>query len=136
MSLTTADAQIFLEQNFAEWVRALNLTFTAIGDTGVTVEMPIDHHLNRVGNILSGQALAALADTAMVFACAAHFGRMVPVATTNLDTRFLRPGVGDFVRSQARVVRASKAMIFAESDMYSEPSGALIAQATATFYIP
>lgn len=136
MALSIDDAQGFLDAYFAPWVRALDLTITDITASGAVFTMPINENVTRMGDILSGQALAALADTAMVFACAGHFGQMRPVATTNLDTQFLRPGVGDLVRCEAKVVRAGKALIFCRAVMFAEPSGKEIATATATFYVP
>jgi len=134
--MTPTDAQAFLDQNFAPWVRALDLTFTAIGEGEATATMPITDDLTRMGDILSGQALAAMADTLMVFACFSHFGEAKPVATTNLDTQFLRPGIGSHVRCEAEVVRAGKAMIFTRASMLALPSEKLIATATATFFVP
>ena len=136
MTLTTAQAQTFLEENFAEWVRALDLTVTSIGPQGATLHMPITPALARVGGIVSGQALAALADTAMVFACAGQMGAFRPVATTNLDTQFLRPGTGDVVRCEAEIQRAGKALIFTRATLIAEPSQKPIAAATATFFVP
>lgn len=136
MTLTTAIAQQFLDDNFAPWVRALDLTIAAIGPEGATLTMPITDKLARVGGILSGQALAAMADTAMVFACAGHMGEFKPVATTNLDTVFLRPGTGDTVRCEAEVVRAGKALIFARATLIATPSEKPVATATATFFAP
>jgi uncharacterized protein (TIGR00369 family) len=98
--------------------------------------MPITPALARVGGIVSGQALSALADTAMVIASAGHFGKFVPVATTNLDIQFLRPGTGDRVVCAAEVVRAGRALVFARATLMAEPAGKPIATATATFYVP
>ncbi|MDQ2091587.1 PaaI family thioesterase [Marimonas arenosa] len=134
--LTPADAQRFLDENFADWVRALDLTIAAIDPDGATLRMPITPALARVGGILSGQALAAMADTSMVFACAGHMGAFKPVATTNLDTVFLRPGTGDAVRCEAEIVRAGKALIFARATLITEPSEKPVATATATFFLP
>ncbi|UYV36125.1 PaaI family thioesterase [Rhodobacteraceae bacterium D3-12] len=136
MTLTPETAQSFLTENFADWVRALDLTITAIGAEGAVLHMPITPALARVGGILSGQALAAMADTAMVFACAGHMGEFRPIATTNLDTQFLRPGIGDAVRCEATVVRAGKALIFARATMIAEPSNKPVATANATFFVP
>lgn len=133
---TTADATRFLEENFADWVRALDLTIAEIGPSGAVLTMPITPALARVGGILSGQALAAMADTAMVFACAGHLGRFAPVATTDLHTSFLRPGTGDAIRCEAKVIRAGKALIFARATMIAEPSQKPVATATATFFLP
>ena len=128
--------QRILEQAFAPWVRALDLTITDIGPEGATLTMPISEDLARIGGIISGQALAAMADTAMVFAAMGHLGEPKPVATTNLDTVFLRPGTGDSIRCDAEIVRAGKALIFTRATMTALPSDKPVATATATFYIP
>lgn len=136
MTLTAFDAQTFLDENFAAWVRALNLTVTGISPTGATLTMPITADLARVGGIISGQALAAMADTSMVLACGGHFGEMRPVATTNLDTQFLRPGTGETIRCDAEIVRAGKSLIFARATMTALPSNKPVATANATFFAP
>jgi acyl-coenzyme A thioesterase PaaI-like protein len=89
-----------------------------------------------MGGIVCGQALATLADTAMVFACAGRLGRFEPVATTNLETRFLSAARGDAVRCTARVIKAGRAMIFAEALLIRLPDAATVAAASATFYLP
>ncbi|WP_299351349.1 PaaI family thioesterase [uncultured Shimia sp.] len=136
MALTPTDAQKIFEDNFAPWVQALNLTITEIDPSGATLTMPITPDLARVGGIISGQALAAMADTAMVFAAFGHLQEPRPVATTNLDTQFLRPGTGDTIQCRAEIVRAGKALIFARATMTSLPSGKDVATATATFFVP
>lgn len=136
MTLTPTDAQQVLEENFAPWVKALNLTISEIDQSGATLTMPITEDLARVGGIISGQALAAMADTAMVFAAMGYLKEPRPVATTNLDTVFLRPGVGEMIRCRADVVRAGKALIFARATMTALPSEKDVATATATFYVP
>lgn len=133
--MTPNEAQAFLDENFAPWVRALDLTFTDISNGKATATMPITPETTRMGDILSGQALAAMADTIMVFACFSHYGGPKPVATTNLDTQFLRPGVGTHVRCEAEIVRAGKSLLFTRATMYAEPSGKEIATANATFFV-
>ncbi|WP_270729361.1 PaaI family thioesterase [Shimia sp. Alg240-R146] len=136
MPLTPDDAQTLLAKGFAPWVQALDLTITDISPTGATLTMPITDALARFGGIISGQALAAMADTAMVFACFGHLDAFTPVATTNLDTQFLRPGTGDLIRCDAEIVRAGKALIFARATMVALPSDKAVATATATFFVP
>ena len=132
--MSVTDAQRLLDENFAEWVRALNLTVTTFSPTEAVLHMPLAPHLERVGGIVSGQALTALADTAMVLAAIAHAGTLRMFATTDLHTQFLRPGVGSAILCQAQVVRAGKALVFARADMREETSDKLVATATATFY--
>ncbi|WP_420010648.1 PaaI family thioesterase [Tateyamaria sp.] len=134
--VNTDDAQRFLDENFAPWVLALTPIVTRADAEGLTLDIPITNDIARVGGIVSGQALATLADTAMVLACGAHLGRMVPVATVTLDTQFLRPGSGDCIQAQAEITRAGKALIFARCTLVAAPSGKPIALATATFAAP
>jgi uncharacterized protein (TIGR00369 family) len=131
--ISPKQANAWLEQYFAEWVRAPGLEITAINPESCTMIMQMSPAILRHGGIVSGQALAMLADTAMVFACAGHAGDFMPVATSNLETRFLRPASGENIRCDATVVRAGRSVIFAEASMTDEPSGKLVARASATF---
>ncbi len=134
--MTREEIQKILNDNFAEWVRALDLTVTASSRNETTLRMPLGSHLARVGGIVSGQALAALADTAMVLAAVSHAEEMKLFATTDLHTQFLRPGTGTAILCRAQVVRAGKALVFARAEMTEQDSGKPVATATATFYAP
>ncbi|WP_121064227.1 PaaI family thioesterase [Chachezhania antarctica] len=134
--MTPDDLQTILQDNFADWVRALEPDVREAEPDHVLVRMPLGPHLSRVGGIVSGQALAALADTSMVLAAVAHAGVFKPLATTDLHTQFLRPGVGTAILCRAMVVRAGKALIFARAEMTEEDSGKMVATATATFFAP
>lgn len=136
MLATREDAERFLAANFAPWVVALNLKIPEISPQGVVLEMPVTPDLARVGGIICGQALSTMADTAMVFAALAQMDVPRPIATTNLDTRFLRAGKGETVRCAARVVRAGRSLIFTDAVITAAPSGKEIATATATFFDP
>ena len=136
MAITPAQAQNILSEYFAPWVRALDLSIEEISTTGATLSMPITEDLARFGGIVSGQALASMADTAMVFAAIGHFQAPAPIATTNLDVQFLRPGLGERIRCRAEIVRAGKALIFTRATMVALPSDKPVATATATFYTP
>jgi uncharacterized protein (TIGR00369 family) len=134
--MTADDIAAILADNFAPWVRDLCVEVVEVTPDVSTFRMPLGPHLARVGGIVSGQALAALADTCMVLAAIAKADRMVPFATTNLDTQFLRPGVGRAILCRAQVVRAGKALVFMQAEMTEEDSGKIVATATATLYAP
>ncbi|MEO0378870.1 MAG: PaaI family thioesterase [Pseudomonadota bacterium] len=134
--INATDAQEFLDTAFAPWVLALSPVVTQCDATGVTVDIPVTDEIARIGGIVSGQALATLADTAMVLAVGANRDEMGPVATVTLDTQFLRPGSGDTVRAEAEVLRAGRALIFARCTLSALPLGKPIAHATATFAAP
>ncbi|MBT55283.1 MAG: thioesterase [Mameliella sp.] len=133
--LDPATAQRLLEENFAPWVQALQPAITAIGPEAAVLEIPVTSEIARVGGIVCGQALATLADTSMVFACAGRLGAFKPVATTNLETRFLSAARGDRVRCTARVIKAGRALLFAEATLIRLPDAVPVAAASATFYL-
>lgn len=131
--MTPALAQTILDENFAPWVRALRITVAEIGVDRTVLTIPITGDLNRAGDIVSGQALAALADTAMVFACFGHLQQVAPVGTVTLDTQFLRPASGDSIEAVAEVTRAGRSMLFTRCTLNAHPAGKPVALATATF---
>ena len=133
MTISVAAAQEFLDENFAIWVRALSPEVTSTSEGAATLRIPVTEDIARVGGIVSGQALAALADTAMVIACGTSLGEFRPVGTITLDTQFLRPASGDSIRAEAEVTRAGKSMVFASARLVAEPSGKDVALVTATF---
>jgi acyl-coenzyme A thioesterase PaaI-like protein len=59
--MTPATAQTFLTQNFAPWVRALDITITEMTTDRTTLTIPITPDLMRGCDILPGQAIAARA---------------------------------------------------------------------------
>lgn len=134
MNLT--QAQSILTENFAPWVLALKPQITAISAEECVMEIPITDQITRMGDIVSGQTMATLADTAMVLASLANLGNMEPISTVTLDTQFLRPGSGDTLVATARVTRAGRAMIFANCTLTTLPSGKQVALASATFARP
>lgn len=134
--MDTETANGWIAENFADWVRALQPRVEAMACTGAVLTMPVTDQIARVGGIVSGQALAALADTAMVIACSGHFRKFTPVATTNLDLQFLRPASGDHISCTATVVRAGRALVFTRAVLTAEPAGKEVATATATFVVP
>lgn len=133
--ITPAQAQTFLTENFAPWVLDLGITVDAVAPDETLLTVPIIPRLARHGGIVSGQALAALADTAMVLACGGFLGQMRPVATVTLDTQFLRPATGDQLRARAKVIKGGRSMMFAQCTIAAAPAGKDVAFASASFAI-
>ena len=89
--LTLADARRLKAELFAPWVQALDFEVEAVEASGKAVlRLPFAPALTRVGGMVCGQALMALADTAMVFAVSAAFGEFRPMTTVTQTTSFMR----------------------------------------------
>ncbi|MFB7677415.1 hypothetical protein ACFC26_39050, partial [Kitasatospora purpeofusca] len=59
MTLSTAEADKILADNFAPWVQALGLSVTETGERHAVLRLPWSDQLAREGGALSGQALMA-----------------------------------------------------------------------------
>jgi len=134
--ISATDAQNILEEHFSDWVRDLQIEVGEITQTHCITYIPMTERLARHGGIISGQALMALADTTLVLATASAFGEFKPVATTNFNCQFLRPGVGDKIQCRAEIIRAGKSLAYVEAHLTSLPSAKAVAHTQATFYVP
>lgn len=130
MTLTPADADRILADNFAPWVLALGLTVRETGERHAVLRLPWSEELARDGGGLSGQALMAAADTATVIAVSAARGGYGPMTTVQQSTSFQRPVLGADVLVAARVTKLGKRMAFADITM--TPEGSTEPAATAS----
>jgi uncharacterized protein (TIGR00369 family) len=112
--LSVTDAEEFYERAFAPWVKDLGISFTRIEKDGVTLRISSSPNLNRLGGTMSGQAIMALADTALVFAVAAFLGEFVHMTTVNLQTSFLRPVTSEALFAEARILKPGRTIMYGE----------------------
>ena len=110
--LTHEDASRLLAEVFAPWVQDLQLTIEAIDAESAVLRMPFSERLCRQGGVLCGQALMALADTAMVFAVSAASGGYRPMTTVDMSTHMMRPIAQADVLAEARILRLGRTMAF------------------------
>jgi uncharacterized protein (TIGR00369 family) len=116
---------------FAPWVQALDLRVESFADGEVTLRLPRNDQLSRVGGMLCGQAMMSAADTAMVLAIVTQLGER-PMTTVQQNTSFLKPLSGQDARVTARVVRAGKNLVFGEIDIRGADDGRSVCRASTT----
>lgn len=122
-----------LPEYFAPWVQALGLQVEAFDADSVTLRLPQNPQLSRVGDMLCGQAMMAAADTAMVLALINQFGSFRPCTTVQMNTSFLKPLSGQDALVQARVLRAGKTLAFGEIDIRGAQDGRSACRASTTY---
>ena len=122
-----------LPEYFAPWVQALGLRVEAFDADSVTLRLPQNAQLSRVGGMLCGQAMMAAADTAMVLALINQWGAFRPCTTVQMNTSFLKPLSGQDGLVQARIVRAGKTLAFGEIDIRGGEDGKSACRATTTY---
>lgn len=122
-----------LPEYFAPWVQDLGLRVEAFDAESVTLRLPQDARLSRVGGMLCGQAMMAAADTAMVLALINQFGAFRPCTTVQMNTSFLKPLANQDALVQAKVVRAGKTLAFGEIDIRGAEDGKSACRASTTY---
>jgi len=131
--VTPETLQACLADWFAPWVQELGLRVDSMGDGVVTLRLPFDERLARIGGMVCGQALMAAADTAMVLAIVTQLGTRRPMTTVQLNTSFLKPLAGQDALVTARVIRAGKSLVFGEIDIVSTGDGKSVCRASTTY---
>jgi uncharacterized protein (TIGR00369 family) len=143
-SFDLSAATRLLGEALAPWVLDLGLSVVAIETTtpagapdgwepGAILRMPFSPRLCREGGAVSGQALMALADTAMVFAVAAASGRYRPMTTVDQTTHFLRPVAAADVLADARIVRHGRTMSFGRVTLVNAADDKPVAIVTSAY---
>ena len=131
--MTTQALQAALPEYFAPWVQALNLQVDTLDSQSVTLRLPQNPALSRVGDMLCGQAMMAAADTAMVLALINHFGAFRPCTTVQMNSSFLKPLSKQDALIEARVIRAGKSLAFGEIDIRGADDGKSVSRFTTTY---
>lgn len=131
--MDNAPLQAALAEYFAPWVQALGLVVEGSTGEAVTLRLPQNEALSRVGGMLCGQAMMAAADTAMVLALIRRFGEFRPCTTVQLNTSFLKPLSGQDALVEARVIRAGKSLAFGEIDIRGASDGQSVCRASTTY---
>ncbi|MFF2142855.1 PaaI family thioesterase [Kitasatospora sp. NPDC058190] len=133
MTLTPAEADKLLADNFAPWVQALGLSAVETGERHAVLRLPWSDQLAREGGGLSGQALMAAADTACVVAVSAARGGFAPMTTVQQSTSFQRAVAGQDVLVHARVTKLGRRIAFLDVTLTAEGAEEPAAQATSVY---
>ncbi|MFB7619242.1 PaaI family thioesterase [Kitasatospora sp. NPDC056181] len=133
MTLTTAEADKILADNFAPWVRSLGLSVTETGPRHAVLRLPWSGELAREGGGLSGQAMMAAADTASVVAVSAALGGFGPMTTVQQSTSFQRAVTGRDVLVHARVTKLGRRIAFLDITLTAEGEDEPAAHATTVY---
>ena len=136
--MTTFDkpaATHLLQTVFAPWVQDLDLSIETIDRDGAVLRMAFSERLCRDNGVVCGQALMALADTAMVFAISAAAGGYLPMTTVDQTIHFLKPAMRSDLLAQARVVRLGRTMAFGSVSIETASEAKPVALAQTAYAI-
>ncbi len=129
------EAETLLREQFAPWVQDLHMKFEEVTDGGVLVRVPMSEKLSRSGNIICGQAMMAVADTAMVFAISSALGEFKPMTTVSQSTSFLRPAAEKDLVARASLIKLGRSLVYGEVNLYSDKPEKSVAHITSTYML-
>lgn len=125
------------EEIFAPWVKALGVTATETGDGWVRFRMPANPDVTRQGGpgggVVSGQAMAAAADTASVLALIALNDALRPCTTVDMTTHYARPLPEGDADIRVEAVSNGRRMAMTRVEIRASGAPKLSAVATLTF---
>ncbi len=137
------EARRILGEVFAPWVQDLNLSVEefiveppagqADWQPGAILRMPFSERICRNGGVVSGQALMAFADTAMVIANFAANRGYRQMTTVDQTTHFMRAVSASDVLADARVVRLGRTMSFGRVTLTSAADNKPVAMVSSAF---
>lgn len=137
------EARRILGEVFAPWVRELGLSVESIDhdppkeahdwQPRAVLRMGFSDKLCRHGGVVCGQALMALADTAMVIAMVAANRGYRPMTTVDQTTHFMRAVASADVLADARVVRFGRTMSFGRVTLLNAKDGKPAAMVSSAF---
>jgi len=109
----------------------------AVSEGRVTTTLVIaQRHLQHTGTVHAGVS-AAMADHTMGAAAQTLAPEGFWVLTAELKTSLLRPGKGERLLCEARVIKAGRQLSFTEAEVYAQRDGqrVLVVKASATMAI-
>ena len=141
------EARRVLGEVFAPWVQDLGLSVEAIDheppnpgglpgadwQPGALLRMAFSERLCRHGGVVCGQALMALADTAMVIAILAANRGYRPMTTVDQTTHFMRAVASSDVLADARVVRLGRTLSFGRVTLLGATDNKPVAMVSSAF---
>jgi acyl-coenzyme A thioesterase PaaI-like protein len=119
----------------SEFIRAYGFRVVSISKDKCTLELPHRPVLERPGGIINGPALMAAADCAMWLAVKARLGIDKDALTSELNTAFLAPAMGEHVYCTARILKAGRRRIYGVAECHGK-KGNLFSHHTVTYVRP
>ncbi len=130
-SLNSKTVGAAYESVFAPWVKKLGLIDIEVGSGRASALLPQTPDIQFFTGAICGQAIMAVVDT--VASLAIFTSDRQTKGTASQTTQFLRPAVGEDLRTTTEVLKFDATIAYAETRVTAEASGELVAHATSEF---
>lgn len=135
--LTLEQVQTLVRGAFPQSKSGSTMLVEAIEPGLARIRMPYGNWMLRPGNVLSGPALMAAADTAMYVAVLSHVGPALMAVTADMGLRFLNKGVPGDPVAEARILKLGRKLVVMECRVWSaaDPEK-LVMHSTGSYALP
>ena len=117
----------------APLVQQLEINPVEITKTGAKFEIPASIYVMRTGDIVCGQAIAAIADTVGVMALFAHNEEQRIMTTVDMTTHFMRPLSKGIMEAEAFIQSNGKRMANVRIEIRQQGSEKLAGSTTCAY---
>ncbi len=127
---TKTELAAFLAAEFPQ----TKVTIESVGGGSARVRHSVGFEELRPGGTVSGPVLMGVADVALYVAILGEIGRQRDVATTSLNTNFLRMPSGDRdIIGECSLLKLGRTLIVGEISLYSEGHSKPVAHVVGTY---
>ncbi len=125
----------YLRANLPPWIQEMAIRIERVDAAGAVLRVPPSPRLNRMGGTICGQAIMALADTAMIFAIAGCLGEFRPITTVNQTSSFLRPAIDADLVAVAEIIKPGRTIMYGEVNLFAGDAEKPVAHVTSTYML-
>lgn len=132
-TLSLDEVSSFLAKAFAPWVQQLNIQPVEVIENGMRFNIPAGDDLSRIGGIVCGQAVSAIADTAGVLTLIGHNADDRIMTTVDMTTHFMRPLKTGDIEATVSILSNGRRMATCRVDFRQAGADKVCAGATCAY---
>ena len=123
----------FLEREFAPMIHQLGLETQDLSETGARFNVTATDFMMRGGDIVCGQAIASIADTAGVLTLYGHNDAERLMTTVDMTTHFMRPLTSGEMDIETRILSNGRRLATVFIEFRQKGSAKVAASSTCAY---
>ena len=127
------EAQKFLSNVTAPWIRGLGLQVDHISNWKCKFTLNYNENLVRAGSIICGQAIVSAADTAMIVAVTSAIGKYEEITTVDISCKYLRPLLRRGGSVETEILKLGKRLVVGRIIVTDMETDKLAAEISCTY---
>ena len=123
----------FLDREFAPMIHQLGIEVQSLSNGGAQFNIEASDFMMRGGDIVCGQAIASIADTAGVLTLYGHNEAERMLTTVDMTTHFMRPLTKGTLEVETRILSNGRRLATVFIEFRQQGSGKVAASSTCAY---